>query len=274
MEVKSLGHKTSLELNRSSGEVKDHGNYLCIKTPSRPDFFWGNYLLLAQAPKKGDFFELVKLYRSHFGDPNKQGFITITWDLSDAKPSISEFQSNGFQLDTSKILVTDSVKPHSNMNNSIEIREYDPNQNIDQYLDVHYDPKWSYGTDEEQRSFMISSLRDFSSLPDNRQKKRIGAYINDKLVGDLGIFKVGNLIRFNNVSTHRDFRRLGVCRRLVFEASNLGLTNPGATKLVMEADANYHAAKIYESLGFQHRETIYSLQWLGAKFSNKNSDLP
>jgi predicted GNAT family acetyltransferase len=56
------------------------------------------------------------------------------------------------------------------------------------------------------------------------------------------------------VETHPEFRRRGICGTLVYESARHALGSLGAERLVMVADAHYHAARIYESLGFRPTE--------------------
>jgi ribosomal protein S18 acetylase RimI-like enzyme len=89
----------------------------------------------------------------------------------------------------------------------------------------------------------------------------IGAFQADRLVGDLGVFVVDGVGRFQSVGTHPDFRRRGVCGALVHEAALHALAESGAGVLVMRADADYHAAGIYESVGFVPAERQVGLTW-------------
>ena len=264
--LKSLGHRTSLLFNLASGTVEEHDNYLLIKTASRPDFYWGNYLLFRNPPERGDFEKWMSIYHSHF-DVAQQGFIAITWDSSDEGRGTEEFQNWGFDLNCNKVLTSNEVslswkKPIDNL----EIKKYAVDELLDEYVDVHFDPQWKYGDEDSQRSFIKDSIKDFSEFLPNVANKveRYGAFVRGRLAADLGVFLNDGLCRFNNVATHSDFRRQGLCTQLVYEVSRRILETPGMT-LVMEADANYHAAKIYESVGFKPQEIIYFLEWVSPK---------
>ena len=60
-----------------------------------------------------------------------------------------------------------------------------------------------------------------------------------------------DLGRFQNVSTKESFRRQGICGTLVHYAANYAFKQHGAKRLIMEADEDYIAARIYESIGFK-----------------------
>jgi predicted GNAT family acetyltransferase len=81
-----------------------------------------------------------------------------------------------------------------------------------------------------------------------------GAFLGGRLVGDLGLFRDGPLARFQDVSTDEAFRRRGVCGTLVHEVARRALESGRAETLVMVADENYHAARVYESVGFRPEE--------------------
>ena len=52
MRVTSLGYRTDLALRALEGGTEtDRGGYLVVRNPALPDFWWGNFLLLAQPPE-------------------------------------------------------------------------------------------------------------------------------------------------------------------------------------------------------------------------------
>ena len=54
MRVTSLGFRTDVALRVLEGaEVTDRGDYLVVRSPGNPDFWWGNFLLLAAWPGPG-----------------------------------------------------------------------------------------------------------------------------------------------------------------------------------------------------------------------------
>lgn len=82
----------------------------------------------------------------------------------------------------------------------------------------------------------------------------LGAFLGEQLVGALGIFAEGELGRFQEVSTHPAYRRQGICGTLVYHASHYGFTQLGAQRLVIVTEEGYHAARVYQSAGYQQSE--------------------
>ncbi len=87
MRVTSLGYKTDLFFPAFDGEIIDRGNYLVIRTPANPAFFWGNFLLFPAPPAQDD----ISLWRRLFADeiapaaPSKcpvMDFVEVTSGMS------------------------------------------------------------------------------------------------------------------------------------------------------------------------------------------------
>ena len=83
-----------------------------------------------------------------------------------------------------------------------------------------------------------------------------GAFDGDRLQSSLGLMFDGKgLARFQNVQTSLEDRDRGLASTLVHRASTYGLTEGGARTLVMVADPEYLAIRIYRALGFDDTET-------------------
>ena len=78
-----------------------------------------------------------------------------------------------------------------------------------------------------------------------------GAFVGQQMVGGLGIFLDEDIGRFQEVVTRSVFRRQGICRSLVYHASIEAFAHLGAERLVIVADDDYVAGRIYEQVGFR-----------------------
>ena len=81
-----------------------------------------------------------------------------------------------------------------------------------------------------------------------------GAFAEGQLAGDLGLFVKDRIGRFQEVETYPAFRRRGVCRSLVYQASHYAFEHMDAQKLVLVADEGSDAARLYQQVGFQPTE--------------------
>ncbi|MGK5088288.1 GNAT family N-acetyltransferase [Bdellovibrionota bacterium FG-2] len=89
----------------------------------------------------------------------------------------------------------------------------------------------------------------------------LGVFVDGRQVGNLGVFTDGDLGRFQLVAVHPDYQKQGVCGTMVFRSASYAFEKMGVKTLVMVADEEYHAAKIYESVGFVPTEKIVGVCW-------------
>ena len=231
--------------------IVEKDKYIVIQTPERLNYFWGNYILMKEPPSKGDFKNWVNVFDSEIGKRSEKGYCAITFDLGVNETfDVSEFLEHGFRVEVDKILTTNKVVEPIKLNSELIIKEYDLSNDIDSYVEVHFDENWAYGSEDEQKQFLKEQALEFSSLVDKNVAKRFSGYLDGKLVTDLGIYWNDNVIRFNSISTHPLYRRLGACSTLVYKVSKDLLNQNPSKTLVMQADEDYHAALIYESIGF------------------------
>jgi len=82
-----------------------------------------------------------------------------------------------------------------------------------------------------------------------------GAFEDGRLSASMGLFTASpGLARFQNVKTHPDARGRGLAGTLVHRVSRYGFDELGARTLVMVADPDYLAIRIYRSVGFADTE--------------------
>lgn len=261
-QFKSLGAQTNFLMDSFLAETDERDEYFVIQTPSRPTYFWGNYILMKQPPTLGCFKKWIDIYEKEIGKRDNLGFCSITFDYDPDKTfDTSEFNDNGFRVGVDKILVADKVIRPRKINEELIIKEYDLSNHIKEYVELHFDPDWIYGSETEQMEFITGQGKEFASLIKKNSAKRYGGFLNGKLIADLGIYWDDNVVRFNSISTHSLYRRQGACSTLVYKVSKSLLEQFPLKKLVMQADEDYHAAGIYESIGFNQTDKVICLEW-------------
>jgi hypothetical protein len=251
-EVKSLGYRTDFIFNKLNGSVKDKGDYIVAKTASNPNYFWGNLLLFKNSPKKGDFKIWKDSFIKEFDNPEIY-HMTFAWDsLEGFEGECSEFIENGFELDKGIVLTTKSVVEPPKFNKNIDVKPISLEADLNRILEIQVScANTEQLTKEAWEGFYTKSMNQFCKIIKEGHGKWFGAYVDQTLVGSLGVFIDGDVARYQIVSTHKDFQRRGVCSTLVYKSALYALQKMGADTLVMVADEDYHAAKIYESVGFK-----------------------
>jgi ribosomal protein S18 acetylase RimI-like enzyme len=269
LNIRSLGRRTDLIFSKISGSVTDKGSYTLIQTPSNPGFHWGNFIVFDHAPAKGSLKEWKAIFDREFGYYAEPHHYVFTWDTGkDDQGDHQEFLDANFEFDSASVLTATKLNPPPYLNDQIVVRKITSDQDWDEVLKLQIicaKPKFRNDYYEE---FKKRQRDDYRKMSESGMGAWFGAFLGDKMVGDLGIFYEGNIGRYQNVGTHPDCRRQGICGTLVYQAGQLALQEFGINHLVMEADINYHAARIYESVGFKRTEVNYALSWWKSKELN------
>lgn len=216
----------------------------------------GKLYRLSSRPTATDFEKWILIYKDEF-PVDQQGFMTFAWDEV-IVGNVRRFQDSGFILNESLVMRLTHPQQPDKLNERIEVRPFTSESDWQQLKSTQWIPVWPLKA--SQQFYFESKLEASRILEQQGFGKRFGAFIDGVLVGDLGIYHKDGMGRFNNVSTHPDYRNQGVCRTLVYIASEWMLKN-GCQELVMKAAPNEYSYKIYEKVGFETVERSYTLIW-------------
>jgi ribosomal protein S18 acetylase RimI-like enzyme len=263
MTPRSLGIRTDLIFRAHEGSIVDRGAYCVVRTPQQPSYFWGNYLIFPQPPAPAAVREWDELFAREFADQPDSSHRCYTWEaraLSDpAEPAaVQAFERAGYDYDVSLILATSSVREPPHPNHAFRYRPLASEADWQQLLVLQAQSRDEDFAEAAYLEFLRLRVAHWRELVAQGHGLWLGAFEGERLVADAGLFWQADLGRFQNVETAEAYRRRGVCGTLIHELCRIGLAR-GLRELVMEADESYHAARVYESLGFQRVERIGAL---------------
>lgn len=262
MQVHSLGYRTDLIFPQFDGQILDRGAYLVILTLTNPTFYWGNFLLFQNPPGEGDLEKWKALFTREIGPQIKAGHFAFGWDTIHGETGAPQpFLDEGFNLSQTVVLSTRQVKIPPKYNQEVEVRPLISDEDWEQATQNQIACRNPEHTLEGYRVFKTDQMRRYRRMSQSGLGHWFGAFLGSRLVAELGVFTSGKLGRFQQVGTHPDYRRQGICGALVYQASRYAFEQMNVETLVMVADVHYHAAKIYASLGFQPREHQVGLDW-------------
>jgi ribosomal protein S18 acetylase RimI-like enzyme len=254
MKVESLAFQTDLFFHRFNGIVFEYDDYLIIKTPSNPTFFWGNLLYFKNPPTENSFIEWQRCFKQQFESMNAE-HMTFAWDSTNGEIGASDlFVKEGFDLEKSVVMVADQIIRPAKINSDIVVRPITSEEEWQMVIENHVLCRGKDFEETPYRKYATRKIADYRRMLKEKRGEWFGAFLGEKLVGDLGLFWEKELGRFQTVGTHPDFRRMGVCSALVYHTSIYAMEAQKLKQLVMVADPEYHAARIYESVGFKVRE--------------------
>ena len=261
MQVHSLGYQTDLFFPAFDGEIFDRGDYLVIRTPANPSFYWGNFLLFAHPPQPGDNVRWPVLFAKEIGTPPKVEYQTFGWDTTTGEEgAIQRFLADGFRANHSAVLTAQQVHPPPKPAPDVKVRPLSTDLDWEQALANQVICREPEFDEAGYRIFRQRQMARYRAMTAGGLGAWFGAFIGRQLVADLGIYHNQVLGRFQSVETHPDYRRQGIGGTLVFEAARYALTHFGINTLVIVADADSAPARLYGWVGFQPREHQWGLE--------------
>jgi GNAT superfamily N-acetyltransferase len=261
MEVKSLGYRTDLIFPAFDGEIIDRGAYIVVRTPSNPSFFWGNFLLFGRPPADGDCARWCELFAREIGVPPQTWHITFGWDTVDREQGVvAPFLADGFHLEQTTVLTAHTLHPPAHAAEGLSIRPFQSDDDWAQSVDNQVATREPEFPETEYRTFRERAMARYRRMAERGLGDWFGGFVAGKLVADLGVFHAGRLGRYQSVQTHPDCRRRGYAGALVYEASKFAIDRHGLDTLVIVADTDSAAGRLYRSLGFEATESQVGLE--------------
>jgi GNAT superfamily N-acetyltransferase len=263
--IRSLALTTELALIATRGRVTDRGNYLVVETPDDPGYYHGNLLVFPAPPEPGEVATWLRLFETELGCNPAIRHVTFCWDgITGATGAGDELRDAGFQIDTHEVLVADGVDPTPA---ALPIRTLVPDEVL-----ATADLAWQLGDrhDETYRNFLYRRAAWQRDLVARGIAKFYGAFDGATLVASLGLVRVLDIGRYQDVQTLPAYRKRGLARALLAAAardalgdstSRLNVDQPswvGVERVVIVAEPGGAAARLYTRAGFRSIELTVS----------------
>ncbi len=254
VKVISVGFRTDLMLRKMAGSlITDSAAHVVVRTPANPGFWWGNFLLFNAPAQQGDAARWQALFSDEFPEaPHLAlGVDGIDGDAGDA----SVLAELGVTTEVNSVLTATRLVPPTRQGAKITVRPLTSDGDWAQAMDLrfacHDDGTGSAG----YRQFVERKLAEDRKLCDAGHGTWFGAFIDGGMRSAGGLFHDGSgIARFQTVETHPGYRRRGLASSLVHHIGSWGLHKMGARTLVIVAEPDYHAIRIYRALGFADAE--------------------
>lgn len=262
MNVSSLGYRTDLIFPAFGGEIVDRGHYLVIRSPANPTYYWGNYLLFSNPPQEGDYRRWRDLFAREIGGLPEIEHQAFGWDSPEGDEGVVQpFLQAGFRLIRSVVMTSDGLCSPVHPSHFVNIRPLKSDADWEQAIENQVMCREPDFDESGFRLFRRRQMDRYRQMAESGLGDWFGAFVGKRLLADLGIFKDGEIGRFQSVQTHPDFRRRGIAGTLVFEAGRQAMTEHHLKTLVIVAEESSNAAQLYESLGFRPVEKQLGLEW-------------
>lgn len=258
MELTSLGYRTDLMmLAMQGGEIADRGDHLVVRTPAQPTFHWGNFLLFADPPGADDADRWQDLFSTEFPDATHMTFGLDTIDGTTG--DVGGFLAAGITVDRSVVLTTHAVHQPPRPNTEARLRMLASEDDWAQAVELRMAIDDTVA-DPGHRVFVERKTDAMRTLQEAGRGGWFGAFTDDRMVAGLGVYTDGSgVARYQSVETHPAHRNRSLAGTLVHHAGRYARADLGVETLVIVADPDYVASRIYRSVGFDGTETQIQL---------------
>jgi GNAT superfamily N-acetyltransferase len=106
MRFRSIGMATDAMFAAFDGAVIDRGDYVVVSTPKNPTFFWGNHLVIPEAPRVSDIDPWTKLFERELPHSKHRAFFCDRTDGESFDPE--PFCALGFIPDPTTVMRLDA----------------------------------------------------------------------------------------------------------------------------------------------------------------------
>jgi ribosomal protein S18 acetylase RimI-like enzyme len=261
--VASLGFRTDLGINRLSGaEISAREDYIVVRTPANPDYWWGNYVLLPRPLEPGRAERARSVFVSEFPSAPH---VAIGVDGTDGDPGDPQaVEELGVKVEVNTVLSAERVRRPARSNGGPGEKatfrpladDDDWAQAVELRMAVYPEPEAP-----DHAEFIAGQLAASRQICRRGAGAWFGAFVAGRLVAALGLVAVERgLARYQSVETHPEHRRRGLASRLLYESSRYGRRTLGAHTVVIVADPEDQAIRLYRALGFSGTERQVQLQ--------------
>jgi ribosomal protein S18 acetylase RimI-like enzyme len=260
VDVRSLAFRTDLALLRLAGsEVEDRGSHLVVQTPDNPGYRWGNFYLLAHPPHAGEVDAIIAAYDADFSQSSHRAFGVD--GTANQREALAPLASVGLRIDRSTVMTATSVHPPPRPNTEATYQPLTSDDDWAQQVEVSIAAEEDEDRDEGYLAFATQKALDDRALCEAGHGSWWGAFVDGRLASVMGLIDAGDgLARYQSVATHPQLRGRGLAGTLVHRLAAYGFDELGARTLVMVADPEYLAIRIYRSVGFNGTETQTQLE--------------
>jgi GNAT superfamily N-acetyltransferase len=244
-------------------------NFIVYKTPMRPDYWWGAYLVSREVVTRKNLLSVSREWDRQLGalaDIKKK---IIQWEIpsGDFTLGSTEITESAAVVNINSVLVANTTTvaavaertPAATSGVVIEevITELDRSAVLGMTLaDLDEDPE-----SPATANFLQWKHDQFFEGVQRGEGRWWMLKVNGEPVANCGLFFNGETARFREVTTHPKWRRQGYARRLCQRVLAECLQDSAAREVVIVAEQNSSAERIYKSIGFVPSTVQIALVW-------------
>jgi ribosomal protein S18 acetylase RimI-like enzyme len=252
-QIRSTGFRTELRILELGGSlIEDRGTHWVIRTPDNPAYHWGNFLLLRDLPVPGGEREVIGAFHTEFPEARH---VSIGIDgTEDRSGDVAGFVEAGLTFSGATVLSGSSLTAPEHQVEGVEVRAIEGDDDWEQrvQLDLVVDDKTP---NDHLPAFVRARIASWRKLVGAGHAQWFGAFEEGRLLATCGIVRTADgEARYQHVATHPHARRRGLASAVVHHAGTHALTSMGADRVVIVAESDGPAIRLYRALGLEGEE--------------------
>jgi len=250
------GWATEFFLHRRDAIVIERYDCIVVRTPGNPNFYWGNFLLLPQAPADGELAFWLQRFDDEIASlqPGSE-HVAIGINAAPASFALPSWSAAGLKRHANTVLRIEAaaLRPSARApQGEARFAVLDFERDAEAIVELEcsdlpgFEPK-AYAEHRRLR------LQRYAQMARQDSAAWFGFWCDGLLAAECGLIRAGatgRIGRFQHVLTHPFHRRRGLCSALIHAVTNWGFTQWRLDSVLMCADPEDVAIAIYQSLGY------------------------
>jgi len=261
-----LGWQSHLLACRFGAEIFERDDCIALRTVSNPTYYWGNCLILPEAPRDDELSHWLGRFEQEIGHAQPSSrHVAIGINAATLPDPLPSWPAAGVdEFDETAVLTLEraglAAQPAARGTPNLVLRGLVLPDELELAVEAQVATREASFEADGYRVYRRRAMQRVSAMQAAGMAQWFGAIVDGMPVADCGLVHDGRLGRFQHVSTQLAWRRRGLCRALIHHVCRHAFEHLGLQRLVMCADPHDVAIGIYRSLGFEQYETHWSLQ--------------
>lgn len=239
-----------LELMGST--VDDRGDHLIVRTPAIPLYHWGNCIFVTDPDAVDDADRWIRTFEAAVPEAD-----WIAIGLPHMPTDVTAWAQHGVELELDDVLATSTIPRQTPQPHGYDVRALQSEEDWEQFVqrDVAVNEETSHHERESHERFARARARSYRELSEGGHAQFVGAFVDGRLIGELGIVRCGHIARYQTVATDPAHRGRGVCSHLLGVAAAWA-AEQGCNQWVIFTAAANPAGRVYRRAGFELAQPI------------------
>jgi ribosomal protein S18 acetylase RimI-like enzyme len=261
-----LGWRSHLLACRFGAEIVERDDCIVLRSPSNPSYYWGNCLILPEAPRDADMTHWLRRFDEEVAAAQPLStHRAFGVDAAALPHPLPSWRGAGVdEIDAMAVLTLEpaglAAAPLVRDTAGLRLRALDLPDEFELTVAAQVAARDATFEAEAYRVFRRGAMQRVAAMQAAGIAEWFGAMVGGVLAADCGLVHDGRLGRFQFVETQVAWRRRGLCRALVHHVCRHAFGVLGLQRLVMCADPHDVAIGIYRSVGFVQVERHWCLQ--------------